>query len=158
MRRKKTYFQTPEDAPSPITYTVEHRVVFSEVDALAIGWHGHYPRFFELAHTELMRKVGLTYENYRLNKTGAPIVQIHADYFLPLELDELISIRAELVWSDGARINVCYRIIKEDGRIAGTGYTVQMLFDSNSHSPCIATPPFLENVWNRWKNGEFYND
>lgn len=158
MRRKKTYFQTPPGAPSPIVHAVQHRLTFSEVDALAIAWHGHYPKFFEIAHTELMRKIGLTYENYRKHDTGAPIVQIHADYFLPLELDELFTVKAELIWSDGARINVNYQIIKQDGRLAGTGYTVQMLFDVYTHAPCVAAPQFLEDIWNKWRNGDFDND
>ena len=120
-RRQKKYFTSLPDDPQPIVHEVRHRLAFSEVDALAIGWHGHYPEFFEMAHTELMRKIGLTYDLYRENGIGAPIVQFHADYFAPLILDELFTIRAELVWSDGARINVNYEIIKENGQLAGTG-------------------------------------
>ena len=155
MRRKKKYFTTPPDAPQPIIHEVTHRVMFSEVDALGIGWHGHYPEFFELCHTELMRKIGLSYDRYRENCTGAPIVQLHADYFLPVLLDEIITIRAELVWSGGARINVNYEIIKEDGTLAGTGYTVQMLFNAMTHEPFVTVPPFVEEVWNKWQEGCF---
>lgn len=154
-RRQKKYFTTLPDDPQPIVHEVQHRLAFSEVDALAIGWHGHYPEFFEMAHTELMRKIGLTYDLYRENSIGAPIVQLHADYFAPLILDEIFTIRAELVWSDGARINVNYEIIKENGQLAGTGYTVQMLFDAYNHTPFVTTPPLVESVWQRWKNGEF---
>ena len=154
-RRQKKYFTSLPDEPQPIVHEVQHRLAFSEVDALAIGWHGPYPEFFEMAHTELMRKIGLTYDLYRQNGIGAPIVQLHADYFAPLVLDELFTIRAELVWSDGARINVNYEIIKENGQLAGTGYTVQMLFDAYNHTPFVTTPPLVESVWQRWKNGEF---
>ena len=154
-RRQKKYFTSLPDDPQPIVHEVRHRLAFSEVDALAIGWHGHYPEFFEMAHTELMRKIGLTYDLYRENGIGAPIVQFHADYFAPLILDELFTLRAELVWSDGARINVNYEIIKENGQLAGTGYTVQMLFDANNHTPFVTTPPLVEAVWQRWKNGDF---
>ena len=153
MRRKRKYFITPPDAPPPITCEVKHRIMFSEVDALAIGWHGHYPEFFEQCHTELMRSIGLTYAVYRSNRVGAPIVQFHADYYAPLELDELCTIRAELVWSGGARLNVNYEIFKENGELAGTGYTVQMLFDAVTHTPYVTTPPFVEAVWKAWKEG-----
>ena len=113
-RTKKTFITAPGD-PAPLTLEVKHRLAFSEVDALAIGWHGHFPRFFEMAHTALMRKIGLTYDVYRKNQVGAPIVQLHTDYYAPLVLDELFTIRAEFVWSGGARINVNYEIIKENG-------------------------------------------
>ena len=72
----------------PVSVRVARRLRFSEVDALAIAWHGGYPRFFEDAHTELMRKLGLTYEHYRRHGYGAPVVQCHVDYFEPLLLDE----------------------------------------------------------------------
>ncbi len=156
MRRKKKYFQSLSGDPAPIVHEVKHRLAFSEVDALAIGWHGHYARFFEMAHTELMRKIGLTYAAYRENNVGAPIVQLHADYYAPLDLDEEFTIRAELVWSGGARLNVNYELVKENGELAGTGYTVQMLFNPYDHTPCLAPPPFVEEVFRRWANGEFH--
>lgn len=154
MRRKKRYFPAYPGDPSPISIVVKHRLTFSEVDALAIAWHGHYPRFFELAHTELMRKVGLTYEAYKQHDVGAPIVQCHVDYFAPLLLDEEFSIRAELHWSDGARLNVSYTVQGADGRIAGTGYTVQMFFNVYTHEPYILSPPLVAEIWQRWQHGE----
>ncbi len=154
MRRKKRYFPAYPGDPSPISIVVKHRLTFSEVDALAIAWHGHYPRFFELAHTELMRKVGLTYEAYKQHDVGAPIVQCHVDYFAPLLLDEEFSIRAELHWSDGARLNVSYTVQGADGRIAGTGYTVQMFFNVYTHEPYILPPPLVADIWQRWQHGE----
>ena len=156
-RRRKTYFQSQPGEPEPLVWEISHRLLFSEVDALAIGWHGRFPQFFEMCHTELMRRIGLDYETYKKNNVGAPIVQFHADYFLPLELDEIFTVRAELVWSDGARLNVNYEIIKENGELSATGYTVQMLFDPFTHTPYITTPPFFQEVLDRWQNGELYD-
>jgi acyl-CoA thioester hydrolase len=155
MRRKKQYFKTFPDDPPPISISVRHRLTFSEVDALAIAWHGHYPKFFELAHTELMRRVGLTYEAYKQSGIGAPIVQCHVDYFAPLLLDEECTIQATLSWSDGARLNVSYEVRNSAEEIAATGYTVQMFFDLHTREPFIFPPPLIEKTWERWKNREF---
>ena len=57
-KRRQDYFKREEGAPVPLRCTVEHRVLFGEVDAMAILWHGHYTRLFELAATELRRKIG----------------------------------------------------------------------------------------------------
>ena len=63
-RRSKHYFSTEPGMPEPISVDVKRRLAFSEVDAMAIAWHGNYPRFFEAAHTELMQKIGLGFQNY----------------------------------------------------------------------------------------------
>ena len=52
MRRKKSYFQQQEGDPAPLVQEVKRRVAFSEVDAMAVVWHGNYLRFFEAAHTD----------------------------------------------------------------------------------------------------------
>ena len=57
--------------------TVEWTLRFSEVDALAIAWHGQYLRFLKEAHSELMRKIGLSYERYCVAHLGAPVAQAH---------------------------------------------------------------------------------
>lgn len=154
MRRKKQYFQTEQGNPPPLEFTITHRLHFSEVDALSIAWHGHYLRFFELAHTELMRRIGLSYQRYTEEMVGAPVAQAHVDYHRPLMLDQEFTVTARLFWNEGARLDVEYEIRRQDNTLAATGYTVQMLIDMKSREPFITPPPILANVQDRWKNGE----
>ncbi len=156
MRRKKSYFTPEAGDPPPVAVTVERRLKFSEVDALAIAWHGHYPAFFEDAHTELMRKVGLTYECYGKCDVGAPIAQLHVDYHAPLRLDEKFQIRAELKWHDGARLNVEYTVRQENGEVAATGYTVQLFINMQTGEPYMFAPPIYEECQKKWRSGEFH--
>lgn len=154
MRRKKQYFQTEPGNPPPLELSVKHRLHFSEVDALSIAWHGHYLRFFELAHTELMRRIGLSYQRYTEERIGAPVAQAHVDYHKPLKLDQEFTVTARLFWNEGARLDTEYEIRLQDNTIAATGYTVQMLIDMNSREPFLTPPPILAKVQERWKNGE----
>ncbi len=156
MRRKKEYFKIEEGAPPPVEHSIERRVQFSEVDALAISWHGRYPAFFEEAHTELMRKIGLTFDAYREHGFAAPIVQLHVDYFSSLLLDELFRVEAHLHWNDGARLDVSYRIRHEDGSVAATGYTVQMFVDAINKESAFVIPEFYAAIQQRWRGGEFH--
>ncbi|MPN34791.1 1,4-dihydroxy-2-naphthoyl-CoA hydrolase [bioreactor metagenome] len=153
MRRKKHYFETRPGDPEPLRVTIARTVHFSEVDALAIAWHGRYLEFFEEAHTELMRRAGLTYQQYRQYDLGAPMVQSHVDYFRPLELDERFTVEASLVWCDGARLNVEYRIDKADGTPAATGFTVQMFVDWRSREPYMVEPEIFLECKRRWREG-----
>ena len=108
MRRRKAYFTAGPDDPAPIVMEVRRRIAFSEVDAMAVAWHGNYLRFFEAAHSELMAKIGLTFAAYAEHRLAAPVVQSHVDYFSPLLLDEVCVIRAELFFRRGQDIFVSF--------------------------------------------------
>lgn len=155
MRRKKTYFQRLEDSPAPLVHVLRHRMRFGEVDAMAVAWHGHYAVLFEEASTELRRLCGLTYEAFWEAGVRAPVVQLHVDYHQPLLLDELATVKASMIWTDAARLNVEYEVIKEDGTLAATGYTVQLFSMADSGEPCFTLPPLLEACQEKWRNGDF---
>ena len=155
MRRRQHFFTHEADTPEPLELTIHRTLRFSEVDALSIAWHGNYLRFFEEAHTELMRRIGLSYERYFTAQLGAPVAQAHVDYHAPLQLDERFSVTARLFWNDGARLNVEYEIHKEDGTLVATGYTVQMFIELGTRQPCLAPPPLWAECQNRWRNGDF---
>ena len=155
MRRRQHYFTWEPDTPLPLEFTIHRTLRFSEADALGIAWHGNYLRFFEDAHTELMRRIGLDYNRYFTADLGAPVAQAHVDYHAPLRLDEPFAVTARLFWNDGARLNVEYEIRNASGALAATGYTVQMFIELSTRQPCLVIPPPLAECQRRWQKGEF---
>jgi acyl-CoA thioester hydrolase len=153
-RRKGGYFSPPPDAPAPLIIRLKHRVRFSEVDPMAILWHGRYANLFEQANEELGRACGLSYADFRREQMMAPIVQFHVDYFAPVVLGENVAIIGKMIWNDAARIDIEYEIQKETGALAAAGYTVQMFVDP-SGTPLMASPALLEICQKRWRAGEF---
>ena len=157
MRRTKGgYFERDESAPAPLIMRVKRRVRFNEADVMGIAWYGRYPAFFEEGFAELGRQCGLSYRDFADADLRAPIAQFHIDYHLSLSLDEEFTVTAAIVWCEGARLNTEYTVTKEDGSIAATAYSVQMLIDAESGRPCLTTPELLERCRRRWKAGEFH--
>jgi len=155
MREKRTeYFLRLPGSPKPLIFSVKRRVSFSEVDVMGIVWFGRYSLYFEEAQRELGRYCGLSYQEFYKANLRAPIVEFHTDYYQPLYLDEEFTIKASLVWSEGAKIYTEYLIIKEDKSIATFAYTVQLLIDSNTKETCIISPELLERLRKRWLSGE----
>lgn len=155
MNTRKTgqYFARDPAVPPPLSVTISRRVAFNEVDVMGIAWHGRYAAYFEEACTELRRRCGLTYEAFRDAGIRAPIVELHVNYRRPVFLDELISIEASLIWTDAARLNTEYRILKQDGILAATGSTVQLFTDAATAQPYMASPELLETCRERWREG-----
>ena len=156
MRRRKSYFVTEPEAPAPLTITIRRRTAFSEVDAMAVAWHGNYLRFFEAAHSELMQKIGLGFAEYAKYDLAAPVVQSHVDYYSPLLLDEEFTVCAELYWNDGARLDTAYTVRGNDGRLCATGYTVQMFCGLRNREAYIFPPEPVAAMREKWRNGELH--
>lgn len=156
MRRKLgKYFKVKQDDLSPLIAKVEKRVSFSDVDMMGILWYGRYTKYFEEGFAAIGRMYGLSYKDFYESKIQAPIVQMHIDYHLPLVLNEICVIEASLIWNEGARLNIEYSIIKENGKIAATGYTVQMFINAETQEPYIILPDILEKCQRKWIDGEF---
>jgi len=155
-RRKKTYFERVPGTPEPVVVEIKRRVRFNEADPMAIFWHGRYPLLFEEASEELGRRCGLTYKAFYEAGLRVPVVEVHIDYYQPLFLGEEFTIRGSFIWHEGARINIEYHIIKMDGSLATSGYTVQLFTDHQSGKPYMISPELLDQCRKRWIAGEFH--
>ncbi len=150
---RKPYFPRPDDAPEPLCMTVNRVVRFEEVDPLSIVWHGRYPSYFEDGRVLLGERYGIGYMDFYDNAILAPIKKMHVDYHRPLHFREEFTIEAILHWSEAARLNHEFVIRDGEGRVATTGYTVQMMMDPDKNI-LLVPPEFYLEFLQRWRNGE----
>jgi len=150
---RKPYFLPKEGDPPPLRVTVERRVRFEETDPLAIVWHGRYASYFEDARNAAGERYGIGYLDLHRNGVVAPIRIMHSDYHHPLRYNETFSIEGIVHWSEAARINMEYIIRNKDGRLATTGYTVQIMLDADENLLLIP-PPFYREFLERWRVGQ----
>ena len=148
----KHYFAYNPNDPSPLIAETGRRVRFEEVDTLGMVWHGRYPSYFEDGRRAFGDQYGLTYPVFSEHNVKAPIVQMHFDFKAPLRFDETMKIEITLHWCDAVRLNYSYRIINHRGKVAATGYTVQLLTDLNDTVLLIA-PEWLYEFRKNWRNG-----
>lgn len=157
MKRRKRggYFHTPEGSPGPVVVDAHTRVKFNECDVMGIVWFGNYPRYFEEGSAAVSRKCGMTYLDFKREGLMAPIIQSHVDYHSPLFLDEEFFIRTALYWSEAAVLEKEYKIIKADGTLAASGYTVQLFIDMDGRHLAVS-PALLVRSRARWLKGDFH--
>lgn len=150
---KKKYFRSSDADPQALSCRVERVVRFEEVDPLAIVWHGRYPSYFEDARVQLGELYGLGYMDLYQQGIVAPIKQLHVDYQLPLRFREPFTIEAILHWSDAVRLNHEFILRNSEGEVTTTGYTVQLLMDTEDQV-LMVPPPFYAEFRQRWQAGE----
>jgi acyl-CoA thioester hydrolase len=150
---KKPYFKMNPKDPSPLTGSVKRCIRFEEVDMLTIAWHGHYTSFFEDARVHLGQRYSLGYMDLFGHGILAPIKTAHVDFIRPLKFMDEITIDGILHYSEASRINSEYIIKNPQGKIAATGYTVQMMLNTD-YKLYLTQPDFYKHFCDQWKAGK----
>ena len=116
---------------------------FYDLDPMNIVWHGNYPRFFELARTALMSKIGYGYDAMVSSGYAWPVIDMHLRYYRPMKLGHWVNLSASLTeWEN--RLKVEYRGIDElTGKKTTTGHTVQVALDIKTEEMQWQTPAVL---------------
>ena len=113
-------------APGALVVDVPFRVPFHDVDAMQVVWHGNYIKYFEIARTELERRMGLTHEAILRYGLVCPVVDAHCRYLSPLRNGDDGRARAYIVDADRSLL-IAYEIFNDTSqKKAAEGYTLQV--------------------------------
>jgi acyl-CoA thioester hydrolase len=117
---------------------------FYDLDPMNIVWHGNYPRFFELARTALLRKIGYGYDEMVTSGYAWPVIDMHIRYYRPLRLGRWIDISASITeWENRLKIEYLARDA-ESGQKTTKGHTIQVAVDMKTEAMLWQTPPILK--------------
>jgi acyl-CoA thioester hydrolase len=117
---------------------------FYDLDPMNIVWHGNYPRFFELARTALLAKIGYGYDAMLASGYAWPIIDMHIRYYRPLRLGKWVDVTASIVeWENRLKMEYLVRDTETGGRMT-KGHTVQVDVDVKSEQMLWQTPDILK--------------
>ncbi len=105
--------------------TTTHRVRYPETDRMGVAHHSHFPVWFELGRTEMMRELGCPYGALEdCDELFFPVVDLAVTYVKPARYDQVLEIATRLVSLAGVRIRFEYEIRDEEGDLLATGHSV----------------------------------
>ena len=117
---------------------------FYDLDPMNIVWHGNYPRFFELARTALLKRIGYGYKEMVDSGYAWPIIDMHIRYYRPLTLARPVNVAAGITeWESRLRIQYELRDL-ETGKRTTTGHTIQVAVEIKTEKMLWETPPILK--------------
>ena len=73
------------------------KIPFFDCDPMAICWHGHYVKYFELARCDLFDKIDYNYRTMRDSGYSWPIIDLQIRYMQPMQFEQNIVIEAGIV-------------------------------------------------------------
>lgn len=110
----------------------QSKIRFSEVDSMAVVWHGNYLKFLEDGREDFGNKFGLGYYDVYDQGFMTPIVKIEINYVKQTKYGDILDIETKFVNSDAAKIIFDYVIKrKSDGAVVLKARSIQVFLNKN---------------------------
>jgi acyl-CoA thioester hydrolase len=107
------------------------RVRYAETDQMGVVYYANYFVWFEVARTDLLRSVGLTYKDMEADGYALPAVEAHCEYRQPARYDDEIDIEAVGERLSPVRVKFAYQVTRvADGARLADGHTVHASLDA----------------------------
>lgn len=130
--------QFPDKSPL-YSYTHTLRSRYGETDQMGYVYYGRYPEFFEVARTEMMRSLGLSYRKMEQDGVMLPVISMQTEYKQPVFYDEQMNIEVSLFDIPAVKLETYYKIYTERERTPHVLGKVTLCFvDKKSRRPVRA--------------------
>ncbi len=125
--------------PPASATAVELEIPFHDVDVVGIAWHGHFPKYLDLARTALLRARRLDVEDLRDLGYRFLISESFLRHASPLRYRDRVRVTAWLGEVDN-RIDISYQVLDlTTGALAAEGWTVLVTTRADG-TLCLETP------------------
>lgn len=98
-------------------------VRYAETDQMGIVHHSVYPIWYELARTDFIKELDLTYSGMEKIGIMTPLVNLGCKYIRPSHYEDVLSVRVSILKLTPARIEFSYEIYKDE-TLLNNGFTV----------------------------------
>jgi acyl-CoA thioester hydrolase len=116
---------------------------FHDLDPMAVVWHGHYFKYFELARCALLQRFSYDYLEMRESGYVWPIVDLRTKYVRSATLNQSLKVRAEIVeWENRLKIDYEIRDAATD-QVLTRAHTIQVAVKVETGEMQFMSPPVL---------------
>jgi len=122
---------------------VEIEIPFFDVDPMAVAWHGHYVKYFEVARCAMLRKIDYDYPKMHASGYLFPVVELYLKYVNAARYGQAVVVAAEILEYEN-RLKIGYRIRdKASGQRLTKGWSVQVAVDAKTNELQFVSPKVL---------------
>lgn len=107
------------------------RVRYAETDKMGIVYHANYYIWFEVARTEFIRSIGMSYKVFEENGILIPLIECSCKYFEGATYDDEVIIQSYIEKLSSVRIVYNYNVIRaSDNKLLAKGSTIHAIVNS----------------------------
>ena len=106
--------------------------------------HSNYIVMYEMARTEWLREMGLTYAEIERRGIMSPIIEVQSRYLYPAFYDELLTIKVFIEEMPSARLIIGSEVYNEQGKLINTGRVTLGFMHADTRRQCRTPDWFVE--------------
>jgi len=130
------------------TFTHTLRSRYSETDRMGYVYYARYLKYFEVARTEMIRSIGISYRKMEEQGYMLPVIDARLAYHAPVQYDDLITITVFVFQHPGVKLKTFYKVTVEDRPSpAVTGQVTLCFMNARTRKPCRAPNDFTEHFF-----------
>ncbi|RAL26840.1 acyl-CoA thioesterase [Thermoflavimicrobium daqui] len=100
------------------------RVRYQETDQMGVVYHTNYMVWFEVARTDFVRDIGLSYRDMEKLGVLLPVIEVNCVFRSPARYDDEIIIKTYVKELSGSKVIFEYEVLrKEDNKLLATGFS-----------------------------------
>lgn len=105
------------------------RVRYGETDQMGVVYHGNYALYFEIARTEALRQIDVTYRGLEESGIMMPVVNLNVNFKKSAKYDDLLTIKAFFKTMPTVKTIIDYEVYNEANELLCTGQTTLVFVD-----------------------------
>lgn len=133
----------------------EITVRYAETDCMGVVHHAVYPVWYEVARTDYIKNVGMSYSEMEKRGIMLPVTGISCRYKSPAKYDETLVITAKIARFTPARIEFFYTVTRKgEDEVLSEGTSSHAFVDATSFKPINfkkAMPDFYERMMKEYE-------
>ncbi len=136
----------PEQDPL-FRYTHRIRSRYGETDQMGYVYYGRYLEYFEVARTEMIRRLGMPYSEMEKEGVMLPVTEAALEYKAPVFYDEEMRVEVTIFEPPLVRLHTFYRVYTDRQSAPHVFGKVTLAFsDVESRKPRRAPDHFLQKL------------
>jgi acyl-CoA thioester hydrolase len=129
-----------------VSFETQIRVRYGETDRMGYLYYGHYPAYFEVARTDLIRSLGMSYKSVEETGIILPVRSLVIESIHPAVYDDLLTVKSYLKSIPAVRLDIDYEIFDSKMNLICTGNTLLVFVDARTRKPTRAPGYFVKAV------------
>lgn len=122
------------------------RVRYADTDQMGYMYYGNYATMYEVARTEMLRSLGLSYKGMEQDGVMMPVLELKCKYIKPALYDDEITVKVIIEEKPRVRIVFRYELYNQDKVLINLGETTLVFVNIEKNKPCVAPRSFLDKI------------